>query len=34
VTVPLLADDVHDVQGLRRLGGYLFAEPAAPRKQG
>jgi anion-transporting ArsA/GET3 family ATPase len=26
VRVPLLADDVHDLAGLRRLGGYLFAE--------
>jgi anion-transporting ArsA/GET3 family ATPase len=25
VQIPLLADDVHDVPGLRRLGGYLFA---------
>jgi anion-transporting ArsA/GET3 family ATPase len=25
VQVPLLADDVHNVPGLRRLGGYLFA---------
>jgi len=25
VRVPLLADDVHDLPGLRRLGGYLFA---------
>jgi anion-transporting ArsA/GET3 family ATPase len=24
VEVPLLADDVHDLAGLRRLGGYLF----------
>jgi hypothetical protein len=24
VQVPLLADDVHDVAGLRRLGGHLF----------
>jgi anion-transporting ArsA/GET3 family ATPase len=25
VRVPLLADDVHDLPGLRRLGGHLFA---------
>jgi anion-transporting ArsA/GET3 family ATPase len=25
VQVPLLSDDVHDLPGLRRLGGYLFA---------
>jgi hypothetical protein len=23
--VPMLPDDVHDVEGLRRLGGHLFA---------
>jgi hypothetical protein len=25
VEVPLLADDVHDIPGLRRLGAHLFA---------
>jgi hypothetical protein len=25
VQVPLLADDVHDLPGLRRLGAHLFA---------
>jgi hypothetical protein len=25
VQVPLLADDVHDLAGLRRLGAHLFA---------
>ena len=25
VQVPLLPDDVHDVAGLRRLGGHLFS---------
>src|SRR6266511_3981398 len=29
VRVPLLADDVHDLPGLRRLGGYLFAGAGA-----
>jgi hypothetical protein len=28
VRVPLLADDVHDLAGLRRLGSYLFADAA------
>jgi anion-transporting ArsA/GET3 family ATPase len=28
VQVPQLADDVHDLAGLRRLGGYLFGEAA------
>ena len=27
VEVPLLADDVHDIPGLRRLGNHLFAGP-------
>jgi hypothetical protein len=25
VQVPMLADDVHDLAGLRRLGAHLFA---------
>jgi anion-transporting ArsA/GET3 family ATPase len=29
VRVPLLADDVHDLAGLRRLGSHLFADAAA-----
>jgi anion-transporting ArsA/GET3 family ATPase len=29
VRVPLLADDVHDLPGLRRLGGHLFAGAGA-----
>ena len=28
VQVPQLADDVHDLAGLRRLGGYLFGDAA------
>jgi anion-transporting ArsA/GET3 family ATPase len=30
VTVPLMADDVHDVQGLRRLAGHLFHSGGSP----